>query len=261
MWYASSCSGTTISTGVSSAVRRPAPRSGSRCAGSSNALDAAVSLGRQRDDRPAAGLGLLDVADHLLEHVIVRRDRDDRHLLVDERDRPVLHLAGRIALGVDVRDLLQLQRAFERDRIVDAAAEVQEVARAGRTAARSLRSCGSTLQRLLEQQRQLQQRVDVRLRRFGDSVPRIWPRYSASRCSATSCDVNALVEATPISGPGVRVDRAVGLARRHAADHVADRELRAPFFLRLAQRRQRVRRLARLRDGDGQRVRRDDRSR
>ena len=49
--------------------------------------------------------------------------RDDRHLLVDERDRPVLHLAGRIAFGVDVGDLLQLQRAFERDRVVDAAAE------------------------------------------------------------------------------------------------------------------------------------------
>ena len=50
-----------------------------------------------------------------------------RHLLVDEGDRSVLHFAGRIALGVDVRDLLQLQRAFEGDRIVDPAAEIQEV--------------------------------------------------------------------------------------------------------------------------------------
>ena len=45
------------------------------------------------------------------------RDRDDRQVLVDQRDRAVLHLARRIALGVDVRDLLQLQRAFERDRV------------------------------------------------------------------------------------------------------------------------------------------------
>ena len=87
-----------------------------------------LSLGRQRDDRPAARLRFLDVAHHLLEDVIVRRDRDDRHLLVDERDRAVLHLAGRIAFGVDVGDLLQLQRALERDRIVDAAAEIEEVA-------------------------------------------------------------------------------------------------------------------------------------
>ena len=82
----------------------------------------------ERDDRAAARLGLLDVADHLLEHVIVRRDRDHRHLLVDQRDRPVLHLAGRIALGVDVGDLLQLQRALERDRIVDPAPQIEEVA-------------------------------------------------------------------------------------------------------------------------------------
>ena len=53
--------------------------------------------------------------------------RHHRHVLVDERDRPVLHLAGGIALGVDVGDLLELERAFERDRIVDAAAQEQEV--------------------------------------------------------------------------------------------------------------------------------------
>ena len=88
---------------------------------------------------------------------------DDRHLLVDERDRPVLHLAGRIAFGVDVGDLLQLQRALERDRVVDAAAEVQEVG-AVVEARRDLLDLRRDLQRLLEQQRQLQQRVDVRLR-------------------------------------------------------------------------------------------------
>ena len=95
--------------------------------------------GRQRDDRAAARLRFLDVADHLLEHVIVGGDRDDRHLLVDERDRPVLHLARRIPLGVDVRDLFQLQRAFERDRIVDAAPEIQEIAALVEAPARSPR--------------------------------------------------------------------------------------------------------------------------
>ena len=96
---------------------------------------------------------------------VVRRERDDRHPLVDERDRPVLHLAGGIALGVDVGDFLQLQRALERDRIVDAAAEIQEVG-ARVEAGRDLFDLRRQLQRLLEQQRQLQQRVDVRLRRL-----------------------------------------------------------------------------------------------
>ena len=51
----------------------------------------------------------------------------DRHVGVDERERAVLQLAGRIRLGVDVRDFLELQRAFERDRVVHAAAEEQRV--------------------------------------------------------------------------------------------------------------------------------------
>ena len=88
---------------------------------------------------------------------------DDRHLLVDERDRAVLHLAGRIALGVDVGDLLQLQRPFERDRIVDAAPEVEKVAPLIEPP-RDLLGQRLALQRLLEQQRQLRQRVEMRVR-------------------------------------------------------------------------------------------------
>src|SRR5260370_36521916 len=33
------------------------------------------------------------------------------------------------------------------------------------------------------------------------NLPRIWPRYDASRSKAVNCEVKALVEATPISGP------------------------------------------------------------
>ena len=107
-------------------------------------LDPVLILAREDDHRSASRLRFLDIPDHLLEHVVVRRDRDDRHLLVDQRDRTVLHLAGRIAFGVDVGDLLQLQRAFERDRIVDAAAEEQEVAALVEPLARSPRSAART---------------------------------------------------------------------------------------------------------------------
>ena len=98
--------------------------------------------------------------------MVVRRDRDDRHLLVDERDRPVLHLAGGIALGVDVGDFLQLERALERDRIVDAAAEIQEVAPLVE-ALRDLLGHRLALERLLDEQRQLRQRIEVRPGRVG----------------------------------------------------------------------------------------------
>ena len=51
---------------------------------------------------------------------------DDRRGLVEQRDRAVLHLAGRVGVGGDVGDLLELQRALERHRQADVAAEVEE---------------------------------------------------------------------------------------------------------------------------------------
>ena len=62
------------------------------------------------------------------------RDDDDGDVLVDQRDGPVLQFARRIALGVDVGNFLELQGAFERDRIIDAAAEEQHVTRIGHLA-------------------------------------------------------------------------------------------------------------------------------
>ena len=51
-------------------------------------------------------------------------DDDDRLTLVHERDRAVLKLAGGEALGVDVADFLELERAFEGDGEADVAAQV-----------------------------------------------------------------------------------------------------------------------------------------
>ena len=50
---------------------------------------------------------------------------------------PVLHLGGRIPLGVDVGDLLQLERPLEGDREEGQPPEEEEVACAGRSAWRS----------------------------------------------------------------------------------------------------------------------------
>ena len=58
----------------------------------------------------------------------LRGDADAGQGLVDEGVGAVLHLACRVAFGVDVGDLLELEGAFERDRVVDAAAEEEEVA-------------------------------------------------------------------------------------------------------------------------------------
>jgi hypothetical protein len=50
-----------------------------------------------------------------------------------QRQRAVLELAGRVGLGVDVADLLELERAFQRDRVVQAAAQEQRVLACGRS--------------------------------------------------------------------------------------------------------------------------------
>ena len=89
--------------------------------------DEAVAFGREGDHDGVARLRLLDLADHLVVERVLERNRQHRHVLVDQRNRTVLHLARRVALGVNVADLLELERAFERNRVVDAAPQIQEV--------------------------------------------------------------------------------------------------------------------------------------
>ena len=189
--------------------------------------------------------------------MVLRREHHDRHPLVDERDRPVLHFAGRVAFGVDVGDLLQLQRAFERDGVVDAAAQVEEVGRAVEPAG-DLLDLRRELQRLLEQLRQLQQRVDVRLRRLGGQHAARLAQTQPQQIQRDELRREGFGRRHADFRSGVRVDRAVGFAGRHAADHVADGDAGRALALRFAQRGERVGGLARLRDDDRQRVGRDD---
>ena len=95
-------------------------------------VDPGVLVG-EHVELAAARAHFLQVRLQLLEQRVVGRDRDHRHVAVDQRERPVLELAGGVGLGVDVGDLLQLQRAFHRDRVVDAAAEEQRVLAAWRS--------------------------------------------------------------------------------------------------------------------------------
>ena len=57
-------------------------------------------------DTAAAGHDFLDIAESLFKEIVVRCQHDDRYVLVNQRDRPVLHLTRGVSLGVDVRNLL-----------------------------------------------------------------------------------------------------------------------------------------------------------
>jgi hypothetical protein len=86
---------------------------GSTIVAHGRSLEAAAPLIGDEDDPAAARCDLLHVRHGLFEEAVMRRDDDDRHVLVDQRDRAMLQFAGSIAFGVDVGDFLQLQRAFQ----------------------------------------------------------------------------------------------------------------------------------------------------
>ena len=58
---------------------------------------------------------------------IARGQHHHRQVLVDQRIGSMLHFPGRIAFRVNVAYLLQLQRAFESNRVVNAAPEEEEI--------------------------------------------------------------------------------------------------------------------------------------
>lgn len=75
----------------------------------------------------AAGAHFLHVRLQLFDQRVVRRDGDNGHFIRYQGQRAVFQFTGRICFGVDVRDFLELQGTFQRDRIVHAAAEEEGV--------------------------------------------------------------------------------------------------------------------------------------
>ena len=96
--------------------------------------DVFVALDGDGDDAAGAGGDLLDVGEGFFVFEdgggvggVLGGDADDGEVFVDEGVGAVLHLAGGVAFGVDVGDLLELEGTLEGDGVVDAAAEEEEV--------------------------------------------------------------------------------------------------------------------------------------
>ena len=134
-WYARSWSGTTERIGCSSGIV-----SGTITTWSAIAATSASGRVPSTIAMPSRDLTSRRFESVFSRQRVVGREHDDRHVLVDQRDRAVLHLARRVALGVDVGDLLELQRPFEGDRVVEAAAEEEEVAARAGSAGRAPRA-------------------------------------------------------------------------------------------------------------------------
>ena len=210
------------------------------------------------DDRLAVPCAyFLDVRDDLVEDRVVRCDEDHRHRLVDQGDRPMLHLRRRVALGVDVADLLELERPLERGREVVAATEVEEILRV-------LVRLGD----LLDLRRTIENALDL-LGELGERLCDLAPAHHRERALASELEREererndlareGLGRRDADLGPRVQIDAAVVLARDRRSHDVDQPERAGTTALGLAHGGERVGGLARLRDEDAERARRDDR--
>ena len=90
-----------------------------------------VAFRNQCYDLSLSCLDFLNIAEHLLIHLIMRSYYHYRHIRVDKGDGTVLHLCSWVAFGMDVTDFLQFQSAFKRNRIVVATSQIKEIAGIG----------------------------------------------------------------------------------------------------------------------------------
>ena len=94
-------------------------------------LDIRVPFGDYADDPALASLDFLDIAQDFFVVSATGCNHDDRHFLVDQGDRAMFHLRGGIAFCVDVGDFLQFKRTLQRNGIIVAASQIEEVVRIG----------------------------------------------------------------------------------------------------------------------------------
>ncbi len=140
------------------------------------------------------------------------REHDHRHGVIDQRDRAMLEFSGRVAFGVNIGQLLELERTFHRQREGGAAAKVKNAA-----ARATSRATGSIFASFCITAAIWPGAAD----QFGDEVALLLEaQHAAGAASArsetgedASWQVKALVEATPISGPArVRATTSLSLA-------------------------------------------------
>ena len=99
---------------------------------------------------------LHEVRLELFQQFVVRRDGDHGHVGIHQRQWPVLEFAGGVGFGVDVGNLLELERTFERHRMQCAATKEQRVLFVGE-AQRELLNNAVEFQGLFNQAGQLDQ--------------------------------------------------------------------------------------------------------
>ena len=155
---------------------------------------------------------------------------------------------------MDVGDLLHLQRAFKRDRIMNPAAEIKEILRTVIALGQLFRLVFAAKQgfQFSGNQSEFSQQLLGFLRADRTTnFPEVHGEQE-QRCQLCS---KRLGRSHADFRSRVRVNRPIGFARNHGADHVANAESLCSLGARLAHRGDGVGRFARLRDEDVEIVR------
>src|ERR1017187_6534396 len=217
-----------------------------------------VALGDQRHHDAFARLHFLDVRQRFFVEDaafraggIVRRHDHHRQVLVDEGVGPVLHLPGGITFGVDIGDLLQLERAFESDGEVHAPAEEEEVRGAVQVPAQRFvqRIVGEDgLELAGNPQQFLNQAAGCALIQATVGLAKIHGQDEEGGQLAGEGFGGRHADL----GTGVGDDGPGGFTGDHRSHHVADGQRFGAFAFGFALRRQRVGGFARLRNYHGE---------
>jgi hypothetical protein len=120
VWYARSCNGNANTSGATNAGV-----SGRTSVTQAPGAASDTPLISHQDRAPIASDHFVHVRHGFFKGHVLRCEHDDGDVLVDQRDRPVLEFSGSITLGVNVGYFLELERAFQRKRVVRPTADEQ----------------------------------------------------------------------------------------------------------------------------------------
>ncbi len=90
-------------------------------------VEIAIQIGKHKQFA-AACAHFLHIGFHFVQQAVVGCNHHHRHVFIHQRQGAVFELAGGIGFGMNIGDFFQLQRAFECNRIVNAAAEERALA-------------------------------------------------------------------------------------------------------------------------------------
>mmetsp|Transcript_28124 Transcript_28124/g.81105 ORF Transcript_28124/g.81105 Transcript_28124/m.81105 type:complete len:427 (-) Transcript_28124:629-1909(-) len=216
----------------------------------SDPLEVAVPIVRQDDHRGIPGPQLRDIGLYLGVGWVGRHcNANDRDEVADQCQGPMLHLGRQEPLGVNVRDLLELQRALERHREVDPRAAEESVVSETEVLGNDLDLLVQRFKPRLDQVWHSIQGVAIAVKLPVGDEPALQGQLQRDHQERNHLPSEGLGRRDANLRAGVQVDAGIRGTRDAGADAVDDAHRHRLALLGDADRLEGVRGLAALRDG------------